>query len=81
MLFLDVFDHAYSQKQLLGGGNALCRINVACAKTEIVPSRTPYLHEQSGENMAAALARRVSGVYLQFDIHTLSFHSPNFVIV
>lgn len=29
------------------------------------------------ENMAAAMARRVSGVYLQFDIHTFSFHSHN----
>ncbi|XP_032356384.1 large ribosomal subunit protein bL35m [Etheostoma spectabile] len=44
--------------KLLDGGNALCHIH----KREICPNRAPYLRQHSRENMAAALARKVSGL-------------------
>lgn len=39
------------------------------------------MRTHSEENMAAALARRVSGMYIQFDFRTFSFQSPYFVNV
>lgn len=50
------------------------------AKKRFVLSRNPYCHRHWGRNMAAALARRVSGVYLQFDMHTFSFTILSMII-
>lgn len=40
-----------------------------------VPDRAPYIPHSTEENMAAAMARRASGMCLQVDVNTFSCHS------
>lgn len=71
-----ILDICGKSTTLLGGGNAPYNMNF---ENELCPNDTPYIRHPSEENMAASLARRVSGVYLQFDIHTFAFHSHDAV--